>query len=393
MESTRAAIDTIRGYYYQFDYFILQILECKNDDDFVIIEGIEDIDLDTAVEKTAIQCKYYEKTVYNHSVIAQPLRFMLDHYLINKKNGMKYKIYGHYKSGTEKLETPITLKFFKEKFMPLAPLNDLSIADDEIFRFLEILEIDNKAKSFKDQESEITKIIKNIFSCNDFESDYYYYSNALRVVRELSTHQDIEERKISKKQFIQKINNRDILFNIWYLKKKDTKVYCRFIKNEFFSNMNDSPFERFFLIECDSEISESEIKSLLIRISNNWTKISKRNPQPFCPYIYLHKISQEKLKSIMQGLQSDNFTFIDGFDFKYADFSVKSITKKADFHNDIRLKIIHEKSTIDQILNEVVATREIYQFFTTEIFYRGLNNIHKHERIPIEQTEHIKHIL
>ena len=96
MAKERSAIATIKGYYYQFDYFILQLLKCNNETDSICIEGIEDVDLKTVDESTAIQCKYYAGTEYNHSVIAQPLRYMLDHYLSKANNGIKYKIYGYY---------------------------------------------------------------------------------------------------------------------------------------------------------------------------------------------------------------------------------------------------------------------------------------------------------
>lgn len=58
--NTRDAVDTIRGYYYQFDYYILNILNQNIEDNKVYIECIEDIDIETANDKTAIQCKYYK---------------------------------------------------------------------------------------------------------------------------------------------------------------------------------------------------------------------------------------------------------------------------------------------------------------------------------------------
>lgn len=42
---SREATSTIKGYYYQFDYFILQLLQLQDDDDSVRIEGIEDVDI------------------------------------------------------------------------------------------------------------------------------------------------------------------------------------------------------------------------------------------------------------------------------------------------------------------------------------------------------------
>ena len=47
MAKERSAIATIKGYYYQFDYFILQLLKCNNETDSICIEGIEDVDLKT----------------------------------------------------------------------------------------------------------------------------------------------------------------------------------------------------------------------------------------------------------------------------------------------------------------------------------------------------------
>lgn len=394
MTRSRSATDTIRGYYYQFDYFILKILECQNDDDEITIEGIEDVDLTTADETTAIQCKFYSKTEYNHSVIAPALYYMMKHYLRKSNPRIRYKIYGFYKKGIEKLETPLTVDFFKTNFMSLSVFKNIEISDNEIEDFLDVLEIDNNAQAFDQQEMSIREKVKYLFNCSDFEAEHYYYNNALYVVRELATNQNVEKRIISKQKFIDRINNKDILFNCWYVYKKGVEKYCSSIKKEYFSiTFNSSPYERFFLIECDSLISESEIKFLLIGISRKWCKISRREPQSFCPYVYLHAISLEKLNSVMTGLRDDNFTFIDGYDFRGSSFSVQSIVKKATAGNGIQLKIIHERDMIDLVLNSVTATREIYQFFTTKVFYQNANSMHRHLKIPVEQTKDINCII
>jgi hypothetical protein len=82
---TRSATATIAGYIYQFDYTIKCLLNLSSDNDSVDIENIEDIDIHSCTEDTAIQCKYYAGTEYNHSIIARPIRLMLSHYL-NVKN-------------------------------------------------------------------------------------------------------------------------------------------------------------------------------------------------------------------------------------------------------------------------------------------------------------------
>ena len=60
----RSAADTIRGYFYQFDLSILSVLKLTSPDDSIEIECTEDIDIRTAPEITATQCKYYAKTEY-----------------------------------------------------------------------------------------------------------------------------------------------------------------------------------------------------------------------------------------------------------------------------------------------------------------------------------------
>ena len=93
MARSRDAVDTIKGYYYQFDYFIFQLISLVNEEDTVTIEGIEDVDILEEKEMVAVQCKYYAKTEYNHSVIAKPIRLMLKDYVNRtpEKRKIRYK--------------------------------------------------------------------------------------------------------------------------------------------------------------------------------------------------------------------------------------------------------------------------------------------------------------
>ncbi|MBB6239223.1 hypothetical protein HDC90_003875 [Pedobacter sp. AK013] len=58
----RTAIDTIKGYFYQFDYAISKLLELDLDTDTIIVEGIEDVDVSTATDELAIQCVYFNES-------------------------------------------------------------------------------------------------------------------------------------------------------------------------------------------------------------------------------------------------------------------------------------------------------------------------------------------
>jgi len=365
---------------------------CDNDTDSICIEGIEDVDIKTESEKIAIQCKYYEGTEYNHSAIAQPLRYMLDHYLSCGGNKINYMIYGYYKSGQDKLKTPFDRNSFKTYFLPLKAFKNINLSDDQMDDFISRLKININADEFEILEEKIITQLKSTFNCNDFEAEYFYYNNSLRVVKELSTNKIIEMRNITKADFILKINKKEVLFNQWYLVKKGLDNYCKMIKREYFSQFNLSPFERFFLIECDSIIPDVEIKSLMIEIGKKYAKISKREPNSFCPYIYLHNLSEERRNEILKCLHDENIKFIDGYDYKGAEFSVTSITQKATSANKINFKIIYDTKSLDMILgNNTATTQEIYQFYIKEPFY--INTKHNHVKVLVEQTNHINKII
>ena len=73
----RQANSTIRGYLYQFNKSIFEILSA-DDDASITLEGIiEDIDIDSANSSTTVQCKYHEDKKYQISSVAEPILEML----------------------------------------------------------------------------------------------------------------------------------------------------------------------------------------------------------------------------------------------------------------------------------------------------------------------------
>lgn len=380
MAKGRDAVDTITGYYYQFDYYILQVISLMNEADTVTIEGIEDVDISAEDVLTAVQCKYYNKTEYNHSIIAKPIRLMLKDYVgrpIQKKN-IRYKLYGRYKSGHDKYPGALSVDFAKKHLFTYTENRvhhvlhvELSLSDADIEEFLNKVDVEIDAEDYQEQQTKVIKKLGSIFRCNDFEAEYYYYNNALRLVKEIATQQNVNDRIVSKKEFLIKINSKKMLFDKWYLQFKGIREYCNEIKKQYFSPRNVSPYERFFLIECDDLIDDTKLLSLIVKISNNWSKLSKREVSTFCPYIYLHGISKEQLVTLKTMLLREDIRLWDGYDFLGADFSVKSIIRKANAENNIKIKIINELSLIDSIIDSAPGTKEIYQFYLNGPFYEN----------------------
>ncbi|PRP66268.1 DUF4297 family anti-phage-associated protein [Nonlabens agnitus] len=400
----RSAVDTIKGYYYQFDLTILKLLESQSSTDTVIVENVEDIDLLTATETTAVQCKYYAKTEYNHSVIAHPIRQMLNHFSnlkIQKEKNIRYHLYGHYKSGQNKLILPLTLDYLKKHFLTFKKRGkkieyhkDLGLKDVDLDEFIQLLSIDNNAQSYDSQIGSLISLLQKEFNCTNDEARDYYYNNSLRVIKDKSVEQDSLSRTITRRQFIKSINKKEDLFNIWYAGYLGRSKFLKKIRSEHFTFLNISPFDRFFLIGVNpSMYSRNELKEMIQLISKKWSNLSKKVEKPFCPYIYISGISETEITELKKEFFREGFVFNDGHPFLGSDFSAENIMIRPDHNNDIRIKIINELNQLDTILYRSTVTKQIFQFYTGIPFYNNDSENLKHIKVQLHTLTEIKKII
>lgn len=407
----RAAIDTIRGYFYQFDYSIASLLELADENDTVVIEGVEDIDIRYASEETAVQCKYYAKTEYNHSVIAEPIRLMLDHFKDVKagtKPQLNYKLRGYYKSGQSKLSSPIDIQFLKDNFLTytrtesVSGVNtkvkhlhhvDIGLDDKDLTKFLALLEIDINAKEFEKQYSDLIVKFKSQFTCSLFMAESLFYNNALGVIRKLSTEPIYEDRRISKKEFLKKIDTGKILFNEWFIKLKGEKAHFNNLRKEHFGSLNILFKERFFLFDVSvRSYSRSELKEILALAIRNYAKIINQ-PNPFCPYVYLHGIASLELVELKRDLIDDGIIINDGFDFEGASFNPSSVLKRPNMFHQVKIKFLNSIGCLNQTLALAGRKSEIYQFYETIPYFDFNNPSVKEVKIQVQQLKDIKSII
>lgn len=398
MATDRTAIDTITGYYYQFDYYILELLRSTDPSTEICIEAIEDIDITTANETTAVQCKYYAKTELQPSTLKRPIRLMLEHFANNPGTcgNLRYSLYGHYQSGQDNIPAIIDLSYLKDKLLTYTekkvvhrPHEELGLSDAELQQFLDNLHIDVHAPSLEEQEAQIIALLKEQFRCTDMEAEFYY-SNALRLVRELSTKQAMSDRTITAEQFRKRINTSSQLFDTWYLKIRGEKAYCAAVKKQYFTVRNISPCARFFLIDCDHQTSIQELKSLIQLLMQKWSKLSIREPKPFCPYVLLHGTTPEMIIAVKKALHEDGVYFRDGFDFLGADFDPDSIAEKPTTGNGIQLKFLTELGHLEDTLHAIRRrTRVVYQFYLNAPYYNPADADWTVHNIRIAETAHI----
>ncbi|MCS3833680.1 hypothetical protein HNP10_002448 [Aeromonas veronii] len=403
--ATREATDTITGYFYQFDKTILELLKQEDENTSVCIEGIEDIDITNISKSRTIQCKYYAKTTYNHSVIKEAIILMLRHFAENKMSKMIYYLYGHFSSGHEKLPRKITCEFLKENFLTYTKTNvddnsnksktttyvhnDLNLKDSDLNHFINRLIIDINAPSIDIQYESIINEIKKSLGVSPVEAELYHYNSALKLIKDLSIKQDRTERTITKSAFISKIKERDTLFNTWFIQKKGRTGYLKMIKSEMLSSrLNMEPYNRFFLIESHHEEHLATLKEVILLLAKKWSKISIREQKKFCPHIYIHGLSPERKISIKKSIYADGIVFIDPYPFKNADISHHHFYTPPSVENKIKFKFIDSLDDFEKLISKSKKTTEIYQFHLGSTFYS--NDNHKHCRIKIEDIDYVK---
>jgi hypothetical protein len=401
----RSAVDTIRGYFYQFDYSILSVLQLHDSDDSIAVECIEDVDILTATEVTAVQCKYYAGTEYNHSVIKPAIMYMLSHFKAIKaeaKATVKYSLRGHFCAGQHKLTVPIDIAFLKQHFLTYSEKKvehrhheELGLNDTELEEFLSVLDVDINSKSFEAQFAEVLRQLQIAYDCTPFTAEYFYYNNALALMRGLSIQPQLANRTITKTAFLKQSDTSGVLFNEWFVRKKGEKAHFAALRKEYFTALNLSPFERFFLVEVDPEtLVRSDLKELLHTLSRKWSKTTIRHGSfSFCCYVYFHGLPSDGLVALKKELATEEFGFIDGYDFHGADFNVKSITRPATQGNGIKLKVLNCIDDLLATLSAIKKTREVYQFHFGQSYFESENEAVKHVKIQLKNLTDIKSII
>lgn len=400
----RNAVDTLRGYFYQFDLSILSVLRLTSVNDSIEIECTEDIDIRTATEVTATQCKYYAKTEYNHSVIKEAVMYMLSHFQETKtgtKPKVKYAIKGHYAAGQDKLDGGIDVEFLKKHFLTYTVEKvkcfrhaELGLNDADLGEFLSLLTVDINALEFDAQFDEVIRELAVAFGCKAFSAQYFFYNNALAVVRELSIKPKSDDRTITKKAFLEKVNTSSVLFNEWFVQKRGKKAHLAALRSEYFTDLNVSSFERFFLVEVDpGTYVRDDLKELVFVLSSKWSKLSKLEPSPFCPYFYVHGIPEGELLALKKELSIEGFKFVDGYDFQGADFSPQSVAQRATHSNGIKIKFLNSLSNLEAAVNSISKTRRLYQFHLGRDYFAFSNASVRHVKIQVELFADIKSII
>ncbi|WP_235840041.1 DUF4297 family anti-phage-associated protein [Derxia lacustris] len=268
------------------------------------------------------------------------------------------------------------------------------MSNTDVLEFLRRLTINVRAVDFDSQFNLVLQHLKTHFNCRQASAEYFFYNSALAAIREIAIKSAAADRRITKAEFLRKINKTNVLFDEWLIQKKGKKAHYANLRQEYFTLLNISPFERFFLFEIDSKsYDRANLKELLFITSMKWSKLTKREPTPFCPYVYVHGLTDSELVELKNELQTEEFRIIDGHNFQGANFDSKTIAQQATPGNKIRLKILNSLDALRATVTSINKTRKVYQFYLNTAYFVFDDTAVHHVKIQVESPLDIKTII
>ena len=317
----RQADSTIRGYLYQFNKSILEILRLSDDDSITLEGTIEDIDILSPTSTTTIQCKYHEDKKYQISSVAVPIIEMLCSYCESSYIGkdIKYILYAYFSENVDSVEMSDFVSF-------LNSTQDKDILTKYFHRIYSvpdptILSIANKGKkSASDKEKLATYYkanrvslslrvnISDFWACFKYvkaekfdglkesvigelgkitdqdTASAIYYPNAFSYVALLSAKPNVKDRTIVRSDLINFLaQQKTILLNKWTLEAAGRKRLLKSKKDIIASLFATNPDVRAFVFSDEylSKNSETIIPFIREYIGKYFKKPKLQKPPIF----------------------------------------------------------------------------------------------------------------
>ncbi len=359
----------IKGYIYQFDKTLIDVLENPNTE--VEFEQKQDI----SYQDFVIQVKHKETQNYYNSTIRKPVIQLID--LFEKNQSQKFCLYCHFKN-----KEPETWNLTLEEFNKI--LGDKKNEYDEELKekFINNFYIEF-SEDFESQFMNLINLIKFLFKFNDDEA-YLYHSIFRSKLLDLSIKLK-SQRKIKKSDLDNFINDTEkTIFYTGYAKYLGKEKYEKCIKKEYFTfkEPNINNFERLFIIDCDKEVGITDLNKIVYKLSKKYFRVGK-SPQPFLCFI---NCENETLITLKNNLIDAEFMFNDGTCFDGSKFRLDKLIEKELGNKKISIKFIREKDIVKLLVSNL-KIQEIFQFYLEKPL--NLETEYNHIKIQIEDTKQI----
>lgn len=218
----------IKGFEYQIDKTIFEILKSEDQEIPINIEQIQDIDSDNWV----MQVKYKETAKFVPSAIKKPVIQLLDEYISN--NNKKYYLYCYFGNlnGYDHYFNELTLENLNSI---LGSVKNDYLDKDKVQFLLSFRLV--SAPEFQKQFDTVISLIQAFEFCHNYDEAVFYYSNVVNYIRKKIVLNSINQaflRTCTKSEIVELLNNgRKLIFDSAYLEYLGKDKYEKKINKDF----------------------------------------------------------------------------------------------------------------------------------------------------------------
>lgn len=308
----RTADYTIQGFLYQFNKTLLEILKAQADS-VITVEGIiEDVEVATGDLITATQCKYHESNdAYTLSAIYKPLLQMMHHFHLNSNGKVSYVLFAHFPGlpdetiTVDKAALQTVLESTNKDFKAyIAVLKDAIDLDTFLTKFSACV-----GPAFDTLVGEVCTLLEATgISAADVET--LAYPNAIHLIANLSIRHDVEQRKITKKEFLSKLHQiKTTAISQWTLSLKTRQSLLAARRKQLKPNLAKNARLRYFLLHADSL---QEFESQVVMFINDYLDKYHFKFAHISPPVFCLATTEEKFKEIERRLYQKGIIPNDG---------------------------------------------------------------------------------
>lgn len=378
MPNSRVADSTIKGFIYQFNKTILEILDSPTATIHVegIVEDVDKYEADNSI--TAIQCKYHESSEkFILSLIYKPIILMIKTFLIRPHDNISFVLFIHIPNEEERdqrlsiEELDQVLNTQAQKLRSIIDALNLDNFDKQ--KFIDHLII-RFGKSIEKLEEEIKSKIESLDRFKVFDVEGLIYPNLIAEIQRISTIRNNDARKITKEELFKFIEIQSkAVINKWTLMTRSRNTLLKKLRNDFRTEMNPNSLSRCFIFKGFNGGEVDRVARFINSYVGKYLKKPSHKPASF-----VFDIEVEKFQELVRLLYDQNIELNDGMvggiwkDNKFykdckirrkprneinADFHIRAQTEKQEGFV-IRDDFFHQKKTFGFIESELSFTPE-----------------------------------
>jgi hypothetical protein len=293
----RTAGHSIRGYKYQFDKTIIELIEADNCAQ-ITVEGIEDYDIASSDATESVQVKYLAAQSFSLAVIRSAVIPMLADSVSNLER--RYRLY-IYCGDLSNFASKVDLQSLKEcltiRHTGKQPTKLFeAYTPDQLESFSIRLTLE-QGKLYEDQKKEALGILMKEFKCSEEDCRDLFLPAARDAVSEIAIKFELFERSLSKKEFIRIINRRHLMYTRWHAKHVGEDRFVAAIRKRVKAVKAASSIKQRLLIVSYNDLGFDGILELTTRLSRSYTNRSLTNARPWTVVVDANTPETTRLKA------------------------------------------------------------------------------------------------